>query len=399
MTRRDHRGALGYFTVCLGTLTCLVAVGCGSASPTNPAGAPSSTAPPRTAPTSALSAPPSSAPSAPSTGTSATKMVSEHSFLTGYVTPDGRVIRRDQGNDIVSEGQAYGMLIAEIAGEQSLAHAIWTWTSKHLTGKHGLIASRATGSGQVQDSNSAADADVLLAYALLRYRGADEAGLHADGRRLAGAILAAETTTVAGKTVLLAGPWAKSPPRVDPSYWMPDVYLALARYTGDGRWKQASESALTLLEQVTSNGHKLPPDWAQISGGGLNPIPSPSGGAPVQYGLDAARLPIWLGTGCSDRARGLAGKWWQLLSRDDTASYLAVSLTGQPINESGHPLPLLAGAAAAAAAGDRFASESLRVRANDLAGAHPTYYGSAWLALGGALLDGYLSPCHDAGLS
>ena len=35
-------------------------------------------------------------------------------FLAGYVTGDGRVIRRDQGGDIVSEGQAYGMLIAEV---------------------------------------------------------------------------------------------------------------------------------------------------------------------------------------------------------------------------------------------------------------------------------------------
>jgi endoglucanase len=325
-------------------------------------------------------------------------MVSEQNFLAGYVTSDGRVIRRDQGNDIVSEGQAYGMLVAEVDGKASLARAIWTWTKQHLPGKHGLIASRATSTGQVQDSNSAADADALLAYALLRYRGPGSAGLHADGRRLANAILAAETTTVGGKTVVLAGPWAKSPPQVDPSYWMPDVYLALAHFTGDERWQQASNSALSLLEQVTSDGQKLPPDWAQISGDGLNPIASPSGGAPVQYGLDAARLPIWLGSGCSDRARGLAAKWWQLLSQGETTQYLAVSLTGQPINQTKHPLMLLAGAAAAAAAGDSSASESLRVQANDLAGAHPTYYGGAWLALGGALLDGYLDPCHDAGL-
>ena len=372
----------------LAALACLTAAGCGSSN-----GGPAT--PTTTAPTTTGA---SSGPSGPSTGASTHNMGSEQNFLSGYVTSDGRVIRRDQGNDIVSEGQAYGMLVAEVAGKQTLARTIWTWTSRHLQGKYGLVASRATSSGQVQDSNSAADADVLLAYALLRYSGPDETTLHADGRRLAGAILAAETTTVAGKTVLLAGPWAKSPPRVDPSYWMPDVYLALAHYTGDQRWQDASDSALSLLEQVTSDGQKLPPDWAQISGDGLNPIASPSGGAPIQYGLDAARLPIWLGTGCSDRARGLAAKWWQLLSQDDTTHYLAVSLTGQPINQSKHPLMLMAGAAAAAAAGDASASESLRVQANDLAGAHPTYYGSAWLALGAALLDGYLDPCQDAGL-
>jgi endoglucanase len=374
-------------------LTCLAAAGCGASSPAHP---PAPTNGARSAP--ATSGQPTTGPGGPSTGSSTQKMVSEQNFLAGYVTTDGRVIRRDQGNDIVSEGQAYGMLVAEVAGKASLARTIWTWTKQHLIGKHGLIASRATGSGQVQDGNSAADADALLAYALLRYAGPGAASLHADGRRLAGAILAAETTTVGGKTVVLAGPWAKSPPRVDPSYWMPDVFLALAHYTGDDRWNQASDSALGLLEQVTSDGQKLPPDWAQIAGDGLKPIASPSGGAPVQYGLDAARLPIWLGTGCSDRARGLAAKWWQLLSQGDTSHYLAVSLTGQPINQSKHPLMLMAGAAAAAAAGDSSASESLRVQANDLAGEHPTYYGSAWLALGAALLDGRLDPCHDAGL-
>jgi endoglucanase len=33
-------------------------------------------------------------------------------FLDHYVEGDGRVVRRDEGGDVVSEGQAYGMLIA-----------------------------------------------------------------------------------------------------------------------------------------------------------------------------------------------------------------------------------------------------------------------------------------------
>ncbi len=335
-------------------------------------------------------------PAGPS-GSAANTLVSERHFLSGYVTADGRVLRRDQGNDIVSEGQAYGMLVAEVVGDTGLARTIWNWTKQHLPGKDGLVASRATAGGRVQDTNSAADADILLAYALLRYDGPNRTALRADGRRLASRVLAAESITVGGEPVIVAGPWAKSPPRVDPSYWMPSVFGAIAHYTGDNRWRQAADSALRLLEQVTSGGTKLPPDWAQVSGGHLQPIASPSGGAPVQYGLDAARLPIWLGTGCSDRERSLAAAWWQLLSPGTRAQDLALSLSGPPISTAGHPLPMLAAAAAAAAAGDRSAAESLQVRAADFAGAHPTYYGSAWLALGGALLDGRLDPCQEDG--
>jgi endoglucanase len=206
-----------------------------------------------------------------------------------------------------------------------------------------------------------------------------------------------ESVPVDGAPVLLAGPWAKSSDRVDPSYWMPSVFRAIAQYTGDQRWDAAADGALHLLAQVTQAGQQLPPDWAQLSGGALQPIASPSGGAPVQYGLDAQRLPLWLATGCTSKARDLAMHWWSILSQGDAASSLALSLTGQPINTAQHPLPLLAAAAAAAASGDEGAGAALRVRAQEVAAGHPSYYGEAWLALGGALLDRVLDPCRDAG--
>ncbi|HSC04008.1 MAG TPA: glycosyl hydrolase family 8, partial [Solirubrobacteraceae bacterium] len=82
-------------------------------------------------------------------------------FLDRYVTGDGRVIRHDQGGDIVSEGQAYAMLIAEIAGRPALLRTIWSWTSTHLGRADGLFASHATGTGKVEDPHSATDADTL----------------------------------------------------------------------------------------------------------------------------------------------------------------------------------------------------------------------------------------------
>ena len=47
------------------------------------------------------------------------------------------------------------------------------------------------------DPHSAADADTLIAYALLRYAGADQAALHRDGRRVADAVLSQESVTPA----------------------------------------------------------------------------------------------------------------------------------------------------------------------------------------------------------
>jgi endoglucanase len=47
-------------------------------------------------------------------------------FLAAYAKPDGQVVRPDQGGDTASEGQAYGMLLAEPAGNHA-AFARMRW--------------------------------------------------------------------------------------------------------------------------------------------------------------------------------------------------------------------------------------------------------------------------------
>jgi endoglucanase len=120
----------------------------------------------------------------------------------------------------------------------------------------------------------------------------------------------------------------------------------------------------------------------------------------VQYGLDAARVPVWFATACQSSARSLAASWWRnLLGSDDRSGPQALGLTGATINTDISPLPLIAGAAAATAAGEDAAASTLRSRATALALQEPRYYGDAWLALGQALLDGTINPCRDAGHS
>jgi endoglucanase len=322
----------------------------------------------------------------------ATQAAAEH-FLASYLTADGRVLRHDQGGDVVSEGQAYGMLIAGIAGRPATLRRIWAWTKAHLSRDDGLLAFHATGDGEITSHEPAADADVLAAYALLDYDGLHAEALHADGSRLAKAVLAAESVPLpTGELIPVAGSWATgtSPPTVNPSYWMPGVFTAIARLTGDGRWARAATASESLLLQVTDGGSRLPPDWAHLEDGRLTPAVAPGGGTGIRYGLDAARLPLWLATGDSEPGRRLAASWWtEVLSGDERAAGLALSLTGDVIDDRTNPLPLLAAAATAAAAGDLAASRALRTRAIAQGHEQPTYYGDAWLSIGGALLDGW----------
>jgi endo-1,4-beta-D-glucanase Y len=328
----------------------------------------------------------------------ATLAAAEH-FLATYVAADGRVLRHDEGGDIVSEGQAYAMLIAQIAGRPAAVRRIWSWTNSTLRRADGLLAFHASGDGTITGHQPAADADVLAAYALLRYDGLHGEAMHADGRRLAKAVLAEESVPLpTGEPIPVAGRWATvtSPPTVNPSYWMPGVFTALARYTGDDRWSRAASASESMLCQLTEGGRRLPPDWARLQDSRLTPAAAPGGRPGIQYGLDAARLPLWLATGRSERGRRLAASWWtEVLSGDGRSAGLALSLTGEVTDAKTNPLPLLAAAAAAAAAGDLTASQTLRTQATTQGEAQPTYYGDAWLALGGGLLDGALDPYQE----
>ena len=319
---------------------------------------------------------------------------SASAFLAAYVRPDGRVARPDQGNDTVSEGQAYGLLLAEETSQPAVFGHIWQWTQDHLQLPGGLFAYHASATGRLLSTQPASDADLLIAWALLRYQGPDAAERHRAGQRVAAAVLRQEVTTGPGGTpVLAAGPWATGPPAsLDPSYWALPALTGLARLTGNRQWQQLADGAVALTNRLTAGGRDLPPDWAELTAGGaLAPAPAPDGSEPeAQYGLDAQRTVVWFAASCDPQARALAGRWWALLRQPGRAEAQALLPSGVIVNGDAAPLPLVAAAAAAHAAGQQSASRRLLQRADAKQHSYPTYYGGAWAALGPALLSGAL---------
>ena len=313
-------------------------------------------------------------------------------FLAKYARPDGRVVRLDQGGDTVSEGQAYGMLLAQVAGDAAAFRRIWGWTHEHLQLASGLFAFHANAAGRVVSREPASDADLLIAWALLRYQGPGAASWHRDGRQVAAAILAHEVTTGPGGTpILAAGPWATGrPASLDPSYWSLAAMDGIARATGSQRWRRLAAGAAALTRELTRDGRLLPPDWAELTAAGtLRPEPAPDGSQPqTQYGLDAQRTVVWFAASCDPKARALAARWWPLLRPDSRAQALALRPDGSVLNATPSTLPLVAAAAAAKAAGDGAAAQRLLQRAAAAQRSHPAYYGGAWQALGSALLSG-----------
>jgi endoglucanase len=319
-------------------------------------------------------------------------------FLNAYVRPDGRVNRPDQGNDTVSEGQAYGLLLAETTGRDHLFNLIWQWTRVHLQLTSGLFAYHANAAGQILSPEAASDADLLIAWALLRYHGPGAVALHRAGQQVANAVLAHEVTTGAGRMpILTAGPWATGrPATLDPSYWSLPALTGLAQLTGNREWQRLADSALVLTRQLTQGGRLLPPDWAELTATQqVLPESAPNGAEPQpQYGLDAQRTVAWFAASCDPPARALAARWWQLLRVRARYQALALQLGGTALDPTPAVLPFVAAASAADAAGARAASLRLLSLATRQQHRHPGYYGAAWAALGSILIRSHvLSGC------
>lgn len=319
--------------------------------------------------------------------------VAAGAFLGDYARPDGRVVRLDQGHDTVSEGQAYGMLLAEVTGADGAFWRIWEWTRHHLQLGDGLFAFHANRAGEVISAEPASDADLLIAWALLRYHGPRAALAHAEGRRVADGILAREVATDPGDApVIAAGPWAVgstgSPATLNPSYWSLPAMADIARLDGGHEWEQLARGAVRIVSQLSRGGRLLPPDWAELTPGGrVRPVPAPDGSQPQpEYALNAQRTVVWFAVSCDPRARALASRWWPLLRGQRRSRALALALDGKILDGTSVGLALIAAAAAAKAAGHRAATLRLLRQAVTLQHSYPTYYGGAWAALGRALL-------------
>ncbi len=311
-----------------------------------------------------------------------------NAFLDRYVAEDGRVRRIDQGDDTVGEGQAYGMLLAAAIGDEQRFDTIWKWTKDNLVRPDGLI-SFLWANGKVTDPEPASDADVDAARALLvascRFKRPE---LRDEALKLASAILSLETSSFQGSPVLVAGPWARNPIVLNASYFSPATFALLGNETGDGQWGSLSAGARSVTELLMPSEGSLPPDWAQVKGDKPVPIGTPDnpGGTPT-FGFDAARTLVRFAEDPDPAGQRIAAKAWPAFEGQKPADIVVEhNIDGSPSGGTKHAMGLVAAAGAAKAAGKTKDMNKLLDAAESLDGRDPTYYGSAWVALGRVML-------------
>lgn len=311
-------------------------------------------------------------------------------FLDDYVTAEGRVRRTDQGDDTVSEGQAWGLLAAFALRDEARAAAIVAWTETHLVRDDGLLAWQ-WADGAVVGPSPASDADLTYAWGLAR---AGEAFDRPDWVRRAEKVVEALGRTSMVETddgpLLTAGPWAtrwQGTSAVNPSYLWPTALRWAEEQTPglDG----TTTATAALFERLTQDDTPLVPDWVTVDDDGtVEAIGSPADPTdPPQHGLDAVRTWIWLGTDCDEDLRASAARAHERFPASATDLKAVHDLAGAPVVEWRHAATLAGAAVAADAAGDTPRARARLDAATALDAEHPSYYGAAVTMLARLLLD------------
>jgi endo-1,4-beta-D-glucanase Y len=204
-----------------------------------------------------------------------------------------RVQRPQNNNDTVSEGIAYGMLIAVYMDDKALFDGLWTyWQTSPNPAP--LMNWNLSSGGGVIGSGSATDADEDAAYALY-LAGKQWGGTY--GTSAKSMITAIWNSDIEASTLAVKGGSTFSgsgSALTNPSYFAPAYYRVFAQVDTAHNWMGVVNTAYTYLANIVAHGsaNGLVPAWCSNTcdnaGGGSYPQNN-------EYQYDAHRVPWRIG--------------------------------------------------------------------------------------------------------
>jgi endoglucanase len=225
-----------------------------------------------------------------------------------FIDRQGRVIDPQGGGRTTSEGQAYALFFALADNDRATFDSVLTWTQANLANgdlnthlPSWLWGKSPGGEWKALDANSAADADIWMAYTLVEAGRLWETPAYTNtGRQMMAQIARTEVTDLPGfGTVLLPGATGFQHGRistVNPSYMPLFLFQRLAQVDPSGPWERIAQAIPNMLRESSRHGFAM--DWVDyIPGDGFYPsTPNPGkDGAPSGGSYDAIRVYLWTG--------------------------------------------------------------------------------------------------------
>lgn len=229
-----------------------------------------------------------------------------NAFRDGFIQDDGRVVDWTEGARTVSEAQAYSLFLALVANDRKTFDRVLRWTHDNLAdGNLGpQLPAWLWGYDAEQDhwgvidANSATDADLFIAYALLEAARLWQTPAYAvPARALLEQVIQQATVRQHEQALLLPAPVGfvtADGTRLNPSYLPPFQLHFLAQAMPDGPWAAILADSVSALQASTPQG--LAPDWLLLTPEGYRP--DPEHGTIGSY--DAIRVYLWAGMSVPD---------------------------------------------------------------------------------------------------
>lgn len=267
-------------------------------------------------------------------------------YKMNFILSTGQVVRPENNNDTVSEGQAYAMLLAVNMADKTTFDSCFAWTEQNLSrlqagsslygGPDNLLAWHWLPQGGVQGDgwNAASDADGDYAYALLlAYEKWGQLNYLNKAIAVIDDILAKEVylpTMQPTLAFLKPGNWGESNIYghqgifINPSYFSPAWYHKFNQYVLDNRWQMLIDGCYAIMQTAQNSiinpatgfsqaGVGLLPDWAFVDDLGAVYFEGDSDANPsiTISGWDAFRLSwrIYSDYKLSNGAESRAANW------------------------------------------------------------------------------------------
>lgn len=266
-------------------------------------------------------------------------------FKQRFLAAEGRITDLDNGGISHSEGQAWGLLLAEGQNDGAAFDLILRWTRANLAIRGDrLLAWRFRPATGVDDINSATDADLFYAWALLRAdRRWPGRGLRALAAGVAADILRVSCRQFQGRTLLMPGAWGFDHADhmvINPSYYVFPALEAIASAFPHPAWPALIQEGERMMAEARFGRWGLPADWVTLRRRG-GPV-EPQSGRGDRFGDDAMRIPLYLAWSGRWAASPLAatGRFWGEPEHPFQPAWVRLS------NNAISPYPASAGAAA-----------------------------------------------------
>lgn len=203
-------------------------------------------------------------------------------------------VKFDNASETVSEGIAYGLLIAAYAADKDLFDGLWAYYKANSNG-NGVMNWKINGCSGATGQNGAADAEIDAAMALIvaEHQWPSSTSPYDYGSEANTLISAIESTEIHPSSYQLINgdAWGFGNNCRNPSYQAPAYYKVYAEHTGNNSWtNNMVPAAYTLINNNVNGSTGLVSNWSDPSGSanGCN--------GPNEYGYDACRSPWRMGT-------------------------------------------------------------------------------------------------------